>query len=257
MYCRNLLMLIVLALFPLSSFAVNTYEASEFKYFLSAEKFDRALRKAPGYLRVSDEKIPADTQQARALFAKVCDPQVQEAGLKKTVEVQAGQDFTQLNFRCESVDNFSAKIQTVQFIASLDDKQALVDLQVLQIQDTSDVHRLTLKDSGEVMVAVAAGTLVSGLLARGIYNQQQDKVLHAIAGNLVAASAAVVAYYGFDVSKNEAFWIGLASGVLVGLLKEVYDSQHRDRHTVDGQDAIATGVGGLAGALLIRLKFEF
>ena len=106
------------------------------------------------------------------------------------------------------------------------------------------------------------GTLASGLLAKGIYPDQHDKVLHAVVGSLISSTATLVAYYGFKLSKNQSFWVGLATGVIAGVLKEVYDSKHRDKHTVDAADAIVTGggaavgAGGAVGAGVLRLSFQ-
>lgn len=211
-----------------------------------------------GEIKISDRKIPGSVKTATALFKKVCEPSMDNYRYSKSVESKTDGEITLLNFQCETREDISGRPETVQFVASLDKYNILLDLQILQLNSSlADSREFNLEEGGEVFVAVAAGTLASGLLAKGIYPDQNDKVLHAIVGSLIASSSAAIAYYGFDVSKNKSFWIGVASGIIAGILKEVYDSHHRDKHTVDSQDAVATGIGGVTGAFMIRFKFEF
>ena len=64
-----------------------------------------------------------------------------------------------------------------------------------------------------------------------------DKVYHFAGGVLIFAAALPI--------------IGVLSGfltvVIIGAAKEVYDYLHRDRHTPDVWDAVATVFGGLVG----------
>lgn len=239
------------------------YLAKDTEYIRHAFVVDRALRRNFGVMQVSDESIPADAQSARSLFVRICEPSVQNDRYQKKLMVSKTGSITLFNFICETKDDYSTQTQMVQFVVSVDIHQSLQDLQILQTGDrglqsgSNQSNQWSSKDAGEVLVAVAAGTLASGMLAKGLYPDQHDKILHAIAGNLIAITTGLISYYGFDVSKNQAFWIGLASGILAGILKEVYDSHHRDRHTVDAQDALATGFGGLAGAFVLRIKFSF
>jgi hypothetical protein len=66
----------------------------------------------------------------------------------------------------------------------------------------------------------------------------KDKILHVVAGFAIAVVA------GFFAG---AFG-GFALAVGIGLLKEAWDSK-RSNHTPDGDDAMATALGGFAGAL--------
>jgi len=61
-----------------------------------------------------------------------------------------------------------------------------------------------------------------------------DKALHIIAGVLVYA----VAHFASPI-------IGMAAVAVVAVGKEVYDYMHKDKHTPDAWDAIATIGGGL------------
>ena len=71
---------------------------------------------------------------------------------------------------------------------------------------------------------------------------QQDKIKHFIAG----AIASIVVYVAtFNVT------IAVSFSVLLGIGKEVYDSQGHG--TVEVLDAVATVAGGVVGAILVRM----
>lgn len=63
-----------------------------------------------------------------------------------------------------------------------------------------------------------------------------DKALHFIAGVLIFA----VAHFG-------GIWVGMAAVTVAAVGKEIYDWFHRDKHTPDVWDAVATMLGGLTG----------
>ena len=68
-----------------------------------------------------------------------------------------------------------------------------------------------------------------------------DKFWHYQVGLLVALAV------GHFLSKQLAIIVVMG----IGLAKELYDSYHPDKHTADGQDFIATVVGGLTGVALL------
>ena len=69
-----------------------------------------------------------------------------------------------------------------------------------------------------------------------------DKQLHFAAGMIVGGLTAEYAHrQGW---KHPRVW-GVGAACAVGILKEVYDKQHPKSHTVDANDALATGLGGL------------
>lgn len=254
----TLLLIFAVGFLSLSAQAKEAFSAPSNEYLHYSANLSRALQLSSGPMRISSTNIPGTVKESYALFDKVCRPNVENFKYTKTVEVERDQELTRLNFQCQSKDPYSSQLYTIQFVASLSEYDFLRDLQILQLNSDGGVnHDFDLREGGEVLVAVAAGTLASGLLAQGVYPNQHDKVLHAIVGSLISTSVAAISYYRFDVDKNKAFWIGVASGIIAGLLKEVYDSHHRDRHTVDSNDAIATGMGGALGGLMIRIKFEF
>jgi len=64
----------------------------------------------------------------------------------------------------------------------------------------------------------------------------QDKLAHALVGVLIYA----VAHFASPI-------IGLAAVFTAAVGKEIYDSFHRDKHTVDFWDAVWTVGGGVVG----------
>jgi hypothetical protein len=65
-----------------------------------------------------------------------------------------------------------------------------------------------------------------------------DKALHFIAGVLIYA----VAHFISPV-------VGMVAVTIAAVGKEVYDWFHRDRHTPDAWDAVATIAGGVVGLI--------
>lgn len=70
----------------------------------------------------------------------------------------------------------------------------------------------------------------------------KDKLLHFVAGSICSA----VVYL---ITRNLTFAIG--ASVILGIAKEVYDS--RGHGTVEVLDAVATALGGVVVAVLMRV----
>ena len=66
----------------------------------------------------------------------------------------------------------------------------------------------------------------------------QDKLAHFAVGVLIYAAAHFVSPI-----------IGLAAVAVAAVGKEIYDWFHRDKHTPDVWDAVATMLGGLTGLI--------
>lgn len=84
--------------------------------------------------------------------------------------------------------------------------------------------------------------MASSVMARCVANDAwtgRDKALHLAAG-AAAGSAGTLVFK--DPHK------GFLLGVGIGLAKEVWDSQHADRHTCSLQDFAVTAAGAAAGA---------
>lgn len=72
-----------------------------------------------------------------------------------------------------------------------------------------------------------------------------DKSLHALVGAAIFSAA----YTIFTLAGLHALHIAAGAVVLAAVGKEVYDRIHRDRHTPDPVDALATIAGGVVVAL--------
>lgn len=71
-----------------------------------------------------------------------------------------------------------------------------------------------------------------------------DKALHALGGSLVFAVARLALLVaGWNSSTARVAAITVA--VIVAIGKELYDLLHRDRHTPDVKDTLATAAGAL------------
>ena len=82
-----------------------------------------------------------------------------------------------------------------------------------------------------------------------------DKLGHFLAGMMVFFTVS------FGAPKQDGYWqyAPMAAVVVVGVGKEVYDSQHPENHTASGADAMATVAGGLTAwgvQELYRRKFS-
>jgi len=82
-----------------------------------------------------------------------------------------------------------------------------------------------------------------------------DKAYHCAGGMVIGyASAEAVSWVERHHWQTMPRWarytLAILPSVLVGVLKEVYDHQHPDRHTSDWQDAGATVIGGAVGLTL-------
>ena len=78
----------------------------------------------------------------------------------------------------------------------------------------------------------------------------KDKTLHFIGGAAVGAAVTIA---------TDRRDYGIAAGAAVGLAKELYDTQHRDKHTPSVKDFVVTVAGAAAGAyvggLIIKPRF--
>lgn len=76
-----------------------------------------------------------------------------------------------------------------------------------------------------------------------------DKSLHALVGSAIFSAA----YTLFSIAGLPALHIAAGAVVLAAVGKEVHDRIHRDKHTPDGMDALATLAGGavVAAPLLV------
>ena len=98
--------------------------------------------------------------------------------------------------------------------------------------------------------SILCGLLLTPIFAHADEWTGRDKTLHLLGG--AAIGAAVTA-----ATDDPAY--GIASGAVIGLAKELYDTQHRATHTPSAKDLIATVAGAAVGSyathLVIRKDF--
>jgi len=80
--------------------------------------------------------------------------------------------------------------------------------------------------------------------------QQKDKQKHILFFSAVGAIGANIAYTN-GYSKQESWWIGLGSALLLGSLKEMYDKNF------DMNDFAANALGGVIGSTSVLFRYEF
>jgi uncharacterized protein YfiM (DUF2279 family) len=78
---------------------------------------------------------------------------------------------------------------------------------------------------------------------------EQDKKLHFLTvGAISGISSSIAKSYGS--TKLESFFIGVATGMLIGIAKEYYDGKHQNEHTEDINDMYADTIGSITGSLI-------
>lgn len=78
-----------------------------------------------------------------------------------------------------------------------------------------------------------------------------DKALHIVVGSAIFSAAYVL----FTLAGLPALHIATGAVVLAAVGKEAYDFMHRDKHTPDLMDAVATIIGGAISAAPVCLKY--
>jgi uncharacterized protein YfiM (DUF2279 family) len=97
--------------------------------------------------------------------------------------------------------------------------------------------------------SILCGLLLTPIFAHADSWTGPDKTLH-FAGGAVVGAAVTLA--------TDKPLYGIAAGAAVGLAKELYDSQHRDKHTPSSKDFAVTVAGAVVGSysgLIIRRNF--
>jgi hypothetical protein len=89
-----------------------------------------------------------------------------------------------------------------------------------------------------------------------------DKQMHFDSGTLlswlillvlVVCNAISIYFYGVRASLETMCYTSAFSVSLIAALKEYYDYKHKDKHTPDIWDWVATSLGGIVGTLLTKL----
>lgn len=230
----------------------NLAVAQETSSTFSKATFDNVMN----VLHVSSGKIDYAAQDgsvASSRNVKSVAREIDQICRQPNSQIQVQRSYQDLDgkvqsFVCTEKSAEGIPLRTTQVILATDNSDRLADLQVIQLENSKETKQTlssSIKEGARVVVGISAGTLAAGLLARQVYSNQTDKIKHALAGSLVAATSSLIAYYGFKVSEDQAMWIGIASAIIVGILKEVYDKYTPGRQ-VEFNDAVATSFGGLA-----------
>ena len=83
----------------------------------------------------------------------------------------------------------------------------------------------------------------------------QDKANHIVYGALISIVSLASSLLIFRVPPARALVLAMCVTVVMGWLKEAYDTRHRDKHTPDPWDIVATSAGGvlaMASAFVVR-----
>ncbi|WP_413576691.1 hypothetical protein ACLVWU_01485 [Bdellovibrio sp. HCB290] len=244
-------------LFALPSFASALYTAKTAKYTAYSMKADRALQLNSGQLMVSNSSMPSTASAVWKLFVKACTPNVINDRYSKSLKVSNAGKFTILDFQCDNKTDFYEIPETVQFIITLDEHDLLADLQLLQFStEISKPANVKTDDPTDILMEVGAGTLVQGLSVKDDQNSEiKSKIINSVAGSLVAVSTAALAYNQWNITKQQAYWIGVASSVVASILKGAYDSYSGE--TLDASDKISAAPGVIPSNIDIRFQISF
>lgn len=83
-----------------------------------------------------------------------------------------------------------------------------------------------------------------------------DKLMHFIAGHVVTFVVLVLAL-GAEETPLKAAAVAAIGLAVLAVGKEIYDSKHRDAHTPDVWDAVATVLGGAPLLLTVYIMETF
>lgn len=98
--------------------------------------------------------------------------------------------------------------------------------------------------------------LTGSIVAGDSFFQQDDKQLHIGAGAGIALLSAPIYHNELGLTTTQAYWAGVATALLVGVGKELYDSR-KGGTGFDTQDILATGLGGMGGASIVLFVYKF
>lgn len=229
-----------------------------YEYLDHMYKISHILRVNDANLLTTAENLPRNTEEAHDLFEEVCSIKSARPNLNRKLVISQSGFLTTFDFQCQVKEKDSLEVSTVQFVVVTDRDESLKDLQVNRLStystsSTIDSRVITPTVAKEMGISIAASTLISGILARQMYDGAGDKITHGMSGSLIGAIGTLLAYYKYDMSKNKAALIGFAAAVAVGLLDE-YGYKPANG---DVRDARATIIGGAIGTMFIRWNMKF
>lgn len=211
-----------------------------------------ALQWAPESLLLSKSvSAPKGSYELRQFFLRLCSSQDSR---DQSLEIETLTDGQKLFFSCDEKKKGKGTRGWL-FSGVLTQDNRLLSFELQEVSP----HRaqFELSEAAKVSLALGSGLLASSFLSRTLYPNQDDKLLHFYAGDVISSLTGLGSYYGFKATKNQAILWGLGVGCLAGIAKEVYDSRHPDKHVKDKNDALATFLGAGLGAVSLRVAFEF
>lgn len=231
--------------FKLLAFDQNSYQ-DQFRRLALAMQF------SSDQVMTSDEyDAPKGTYELRQFFLRLCSP---DSKGSKSFDYNKSEFSELIIFNCDEIKKNSS-IQGWRFTALVSSGNQLQNFKIEKV--SSGQGRLEFFEGAKVTAALGAGLLASSFLSRTLYPNQDDKLLHFYAGDIIGAGGMLVSYYGLKLNKDKSVLIGLGLGVLAGIAKEIYDSQHPDKHVKDKNDAFATFMGTGLGVGTLRLVFDY
>lgn len=140
--------------------------------------------------------------------------------------------------------------------------------------DFKEASRLSMADALKIGGTTAAASLVGTLMSRQIYkgSEYADKRKHEMVGAVISLASTGAAYIAIEktgladklnLSKRARKCAVTATSTFLLFAaaagKEVlYDKAHKDKHTVDANDFVATVLGGGAGVpFVVSCGFDF
>lgn len=127
---------------------------------------------------------------------------------------------------------------------------------------------LTSMDKWKIAGYSTAAITVGALISEKAFKGEADKRKHWMVGATISGVTTGTTYLlletlglgdklklSREAKKNIIMYSGPIMGTVVGLLKEVYDTRHRDKHTPDIKDAAATSLGAGVSIFAINMVF--
>jgi hypothetical protein len=129
-------------------------------------------------------------------------------------------------------------------------------------------NALSAQDKWQIAGYSAASIAVGALVSEKVYEGQADKRKHWMVGATLSGLTTGTTYLLLEktglgnrlnlsakAKKNIIMFSGPIMGTVLGIMKEVYDTKHKNKHTPDIHDAAATSLGAGIGIFAIKLAF--
>jgi hypothetical protein len=129
-------------------------------------------------------------------------------------------------------------------------------------------NAFTTQEKWKIAGVSAASIAIGALISEKAYKGQADKRKHWMVGATISGLTTGTTYLlletaglgdKLNLSKKTKekiiLFSGPVMGTLVGILKEVYDTKHKNKHTPDKNDAIATSLGAGVSVFAINMAF--